>query len=243
MTRSSTRKNKAKNHVKMAESSAPPQADDLVCQLYLVVDPDHTTPDRLMLALQAAPIACALLRSSSQTPTAPSRAETAAPFIRQLQDHNIAALLADAPNLVQETRADGMHLSAAAETLPRYAECRATLSDNVIIGAHAGKSRHVAMSLAEAGADYIAFGAPPTAKDQVAAHARRLEFIAWWATLFEVPCVAMDVTSPDEAHALARAGADFIALTLPQATSDADIQSLIRTTHAAITAPDITFAS
>ena len=68
------------------------------------------------------------------------------------------------------------------------------------------------MTLAEDGADYIAFGIPPHVEDRAAAAARRLELVAWWGEIFEIPCVAFDVDTTDEAIALAGAGADFVAV-------------------------------
>ena len=77
----------------------------------------------------------------------------------------------------------------------------------------------VGAALAEAGADYVSFGAPPHLTDRDKARGRREELIAWWAPLFEVPCVAFDVETPDEAAQLAAAGADFIGVALPGALS------------------------
>ena len=42
--------------------------------------------------------------------------------------------------------------------------------------------------------------------------ARLAELIAWWAEIFEVPCVPWDVETAEEAESLAGLGADFIAL-------------------------------
>ena len=70
------------------------------------------------------------------------------------------------------------------------------------------------MVLAEAGADYVGFGAPPHLKDRDKARVRREELIAWWAPIFEVPCVAFDVETGEEAAQLAAAGADFFAVAL-----------------------------
>jgi thiamine-phosphate pyrophosphorylase len=83
-----------------------------------------------------------------------------------------------------------------------------------IVGADAGISRDDAMTLGEAGADYIAFGAPSHLKDRAKGRARRQEMIAWWSELFEVPCVAFDVETASEAAELARVGADFVAVAL-----------------------------
>jgi len=66
------------------------------------------------------------------------------------------------------------------------------------------------MVAAEAGADYVMFG-------DAGPHERRpafesvLDRVEWWAEVFEAPCVAIAATLGEIAP-LARAGADFIAL-------------------------------
>ena len=35
--------------------------------------------------------------------------------------------------------------------------------------------------------------------------------LSWWSALFELPCVAIGGITPDNAAALVRAGADFVA--------------------------------
>ena len=67
--------------------------------------------------------------------------------------------------------------------------------------ADCGASRHFAMEMAEAGADYIGLANEGEGG---------LDLIAWWGELFEVPCVALDPVEPDEAGALAGLGADFV---------------------------------
>ena len=63
-----------------------------------------------------------------------------------------------------------------------------------------GASRHDAMELGEAGADYVAFGIPPDVEDRAVAVERRLDLIAWWSEVFELPCVAFDVADAEEAR-------------------------------------------
>src|SRR5262249_52362723 len=70
--------------------------------------------------------------------------------------------------------------------------------------------RHDAMVAAEAGADYVMFGEPDAAGRRPAFDAVA-ERVAWWAQLFEVPCVGF-AASLEELEPLAAAGADFIAL-------------------------------
>jgi len=76
------------------------------------------------------------------------------------------------------------------------------------------------MLAAEAGADYVMFGEPAfgggdseshTAAGRRPPFAAVVERIAWWADVFEPPCVG-HAESLDEVAALAAAGADFVAL-------------------------------
>ena len=66
------------------------------------------------------------------------------------------------------------------------------------------------MLAAEAGADYVMFGEPDAAGRRPAFDAIA-ERVAWWAELFEIPCVGF-AASLDEVEPLAAAGADFVAV-------------------------------
>jgi thiamine-phosphate pyrophosphorylase len=99
--------------------------------------------------------------------------------------------------------------------MARYGEARDILGGRFIVGADAGRSRHDAMTLGEAGADYVGFGIPAHVEDRESARSRRLELVGWWSEIFEVPCVAFDVETAEEAARLAAAGADFVALRAP----------------------------
>ena len=58
--------------------------------------------------------------------------------------------------------------------------------------------------------------------------------MAWWAEIFQVPCVAFDVETAQEAEALAAAGVDFVAVTLPAGQSAAAARDLVAAIAAAI---------
>lgn len=124
-----------------------------------------------------------------------------AAVVAALQGRGIAALLIDDAQLARTVRADGVHLTSS----EAYEEAREILGRKGIVGAAPGETRHAAMELAEAGGDYVAFDATDGFEAQ-------LERIAWWAEIFEVPCVALAVADVEAAEALAEAGADFIAV-------------------------------
>jgi len=203
-------------------------------QLYAVVEAGEAALDRLTVALSAAEFASMLI-----LPPAGGTldAATARPLIEAAQEKNVAALIADDAQLARTLRADGVHLSATKKLADAYAEARSILGRVGIVGVDPGISRHDAMTLAEDGADYLAFGAPPHLNDRNKARARRDELIAWWAEIFEAPCVAFDVETPEEAEALSRAGADFIAIRLPVGATPAAARELVAGIAAALGVP------
>lgn len=114
-------------------------------------------------------------------------------------------VLEERADLAQRHGCDGVHLSGGDKA--RVAAVRRALGESAILGASAGDSRHLAMEVGEAGADYVSFGSfdpepqPPP-----------LEVISWWQEMMELPCVAMGGISLENAAELAGAGADFLAL-------------------------------
>jgi thiamine-phosphate pyrophosphorylase len=126
--------------------------------------------------------------------------------LRILVQSNGAALLLDGhPELVARSEADGAHLMGA----DQLKAATAALKPKYIAGCGALTERHDAMAAGESGADYVMFGEPNDGHrpsfDAV------LERVAWWAEIFQVPCVGY-AESLDEVAALAAAGADFVAI-------------------------------
>jgi thiamine-phosphate pyrophosphorylase len=145
----------------------------------------------------------------------PLDARSARPLVELAQAKGIAALVMADAALARTLRADGVHLPWSKDVVERYGEARDILGGRYIVGADAGRSRDDAMTLGEAGADYVGFGIPAHVEDRESARARRLELVGWWSEIFEVPCVAFDVETAEEAARLAAAGADFVALRAP----------------------------
>lgn len=105
--------------------------------------------------------------------------------------------------------ADGVHVERADDETLR--DLRGRLRDGRILGAGGVLgSRDAAMLAGEAGADYLLFGglfADGAAPDADAVHERA----AWWAEIFETPCIAVAARA-EEVEGLAATGAEFVGL-------------------------------
>ncbi len=118
-----------------------------------------------------------------------------------------ALLVENDARLAARAGADGAHIGGAPADL---AAALASLKPERIVGAGLLRNRDEAMGAGEAGADYVMFGEPR--RDGYTPPAgETLERIAWWAEIFEPPCVGY-AGSLDDIAPLAAAGADFIAL-------------------------------
>lgn len=131
------------------------------------------------------------------------------PLVKAARRHGVTVLMNDRPDLAVHYAMDGVHVGQ--EDAP-YAQARAAVGKTGIVGVTCHDSRHLAMTAAEKGADYVAFGAMyPTATKTPKASAS-VDIIEWWSELFEVPCVAIGGITPDNASPVIAAGADFIAV-------------------------------
>jgi thiamine-phosphate pyrophosphorylase len=158
----------------------------------------------LAAALAAADVAAVLLRlAEADERTQINRAKALAPIV---QDKGAALLLGGHADLVARAGADGAHLTGMAA----FTEAIEQLKPERIVGVGGLATRHDAMVAAEAGADYVMFGEPGAAGERPSFEAIE-ERIAWWAEVFEVPCVGY-AASIDEVAPLVQAGADFVAL-------------------------------
>jgi thiamine-phosphate pyrophosphorylase len=158
----------------------------------------------LAAALEAGDVAAVLLRlASADERTLINRAKMLASVV---QDKDVALLLDGHTDLVARAGADGAHLTGLAE----FTEAIGRLKPERIAGAGGLETRHDAMAAAELGADYVMFGEPEDNGERPSFTAIEVR-IAWWAEVFEAPCVAF-AASLDEVAPLVQAGADFIAL-------------------------------
>ncbi|SDF50644.1 thiamine-phosphate pyrophosphorylase [Limimonas halophila] len=163
-------------------------------RLYLIV-PGTTPAEQLAAAVEAGDVACVLLTDAGRD---------ARQLVEAAQARGVAVLVADDPTLARALGADGVHLNGEAPVK----KTRDALGGDGIVGVQCGRSRHTAMVVGEAGADYVAFAGTEDAPDGPADP----EALRWWQLMMTVPCVAMGGCTPDDAGRLAQAGADFVAL-------------------------------
>jgi thiamine-phosphate pyrophosphorylase len=122
--------------------------------------------------------------------------------------NDTAFILNDRPDLAAELGCDGVHVGQEDAS---YADARRALP-NGIVGVTCHDSRHLAMDAAEAGADYVAFGAFfPTQTKEPKASADP-DLLRWWSEMMVVPVVAIGGITVANAPALVEAGADFLAV-------------------------------
>lgn len=179
------------------------------CQLYLIspLDVGGHFPSQLDAALSAGPVAAFQFRVKGIDQH--KAVELAAPLQAICARHDVAFIVNDSIALAKRIKADGVHLGQS-DGDPR--EARLELGRDAQVGVTCHNSRHLAMEAAEAGADYVAFGAFfPTTTKQVE-HLAELETLQLWSQFTEVPCVAIGGITPENAKAVVDAGADFIAV-------------------------------
>jgi thiamine-phosphate pyrophosphorylase len=187
----------------------PTSPDSPPCSLYLV-SPRLSAADAgrfaktFAEALAAAPIASALVRLAAGAEGEAKR--IVAPLLGLAVSADCALIVENDARLAARLGADGVHVAGAGEALD---EALGSLKPERIVGAGALRTRDDAMTAGEKGADYVMFGEP---RDGAGAMALDLllERVAWWAEIFETPCVAYAETI-EAAERLARAGADFVA--------------------------------
>ncbi len=191
----------------------PPMNQETIsdtCRLYLITPPKielSRFADDLEAALDAGDVACVQLRLKDAGDDDVRQAAKALAPIAQSRD--VAFIMNDRPDLAAETGCDGVHVG---QDDASYEEARGLLGTDAIVGVTCHDSKHLAMIAADAGADYVAFGAffPTATKD--AKTAAEPALLADWSETTTVPCVAIGGITPENSPPLIRAGADFLAV-------------------------------
>jgi len=181
------------------------------CRLYLITPENIPDVDAfartLDEALAAGDVACLQLRLKGVDDVTISAAVNKLMPVCHKRD--VAFILNDRPDLAAQLGCDGVHVGP--EDMP-YDEARETMGRDATVGVTCKDSRHVAMEVGEAGADYVAFGAffPSSTKDDTTPV--DIEVVEVWSETTNVPCVAIGGITVENCEPIVKAGADFIAV-------------------------------
>lgn len=179
-------------------------------QLYIITPPSFN-PDNfaglLADALSGGPVASVQLRLKQ---VSDAEIIAAANVLMPIcHDHDVAFIINDRPDIANKVGADGVHVG---QDDMSYSDAREIVGEGCIVGVTAKNSRHLSMTAAEQGADYVAFGAffPTSTKEGTTP--AEISLLSWWVELFETPCVAIGGITVHNARPLIETGADFIAV-------------------------------
>lgn len=205
----------------------PTVPDRPPCRLYLITPPAIPDLDAFAAtldeALGAGDVAALQIRlKPADDGTIRAAVERLAPIARR---HGVAVLLNDRPDLAKATGCDGVHIGQEDGSL---AEARRILGPDAMIGVTCHDDRDLAWDAAEGGADYVAFGAFYPTDTKTTAHRPGLEILTVWQETVETPCVAIGGITVETAAEVARAGADFIAVSAGVWSYDAGPASAVK---------------
>lgn len=183
----------------------------MTCRLYLITPPaidDIAAFGRtLAQALDAGDVAALQIRLKDADDEVIAAAVDALSPI--CHSRGVAVILNDRPDLAARFGCDGVHIGQDDAPL---SEARRLIGKDKMIGVTCHDSRHLAMEAAEGGADYVAFGAffPTSTKETV--YRPDPEILGIWQESMQIPCVAIGGVTAENAGDLAKAGADFVAV-------------------------------
>jgi thiamine-phosphate pyrophosphorylase len=183
----------------------------MACRLYLITPPQITDTvgfiAKLPAVFEAGDVACIQLRLKGVDDDTIRR--TVAAMMPLCERAEVALILNDRPDLAASTGCDGVHIGP--EDMP-YENARKLVGEQASVGVSCKTSHHLAMTAAEAGADYVAFGAFFPSKTKEDTETASLDLIEVWSETTNVPSVAIGGITIENCSPLIAAGADFLAV-------------------------------
>lgn len=203
------------------------------CRLYLITPPvlPANFASLLAEALDAGDVAAVQLRLKDvPEPELLGIIEQLRPIA---QSRGVAFLLNDNPALAVKSGCDGAHVGQS--DLP-VKQARKILGD-LTLGVTCHNSRHLAMDAAEAGADYVAFGAFFASTTKEPPEMAEIETLKIWAQTMEIPCVGIGGITAENCAPIVQAGAEFLAVSAavwahPQGPAEG-VKAMLRAIEAA----------
>jgi thiamine-phosphate pyrophosphorylase len=182
-----------------------------LCRLYLITPPtirDAAAFARTLgQALSGGDVGAVQLRLKDASDEAIAEAVKALLPVTARAD--VALILNDRPDLAALLGCDGVHVG---QSDAPYEAARRAVGAGRIVGVTCHDSRDLAMTAAEAGADYVAFGAFHPSDTKATTHRPDLEILEIWQETMLTPCVAIGGITVANCGPIVTAGADFIAV-------------------------------
>lgn len=181
------------------------------CRLYLITPPTIEDPATFARTFEVACGGGDVAALQVRLKGVPEVVIAAA--VRALQPiaraHDVVLILNDLPDLAAKLGCDGVHIGQGDGP---YADARRAMGSDRIVGVTCHDSRHLAMEAAEAGADYVAFGAFFATTTKEAPTRADPEILSIWQENMLIPCVAIGGITVENCRPLVTAGADFLAV-------------------------------
>ena len=181
------------------------------CRLYLITPPAIDDLAAFAKALEGALAVGDVAALQIRLKDAPDDVIEAA--VRTLRPiavaRDVALILNDRPDLAARLDCDGVHIG---QRDGPFEAARRLVGEARIVGVTCHDSRDLAMTAAEAGADYVAFGAFFATQTKDAIHFPDPEILAIWQETMLTPCVAIGGITVANCRSLVAAGADFLAV-------------------------------
>ena len=178
-------------------------------RLYLLTPPapGPTFAEDLAAALDAGDVACVQLRAKNSDD---ARVVAVASSLMEIcASRGVALVVNDRPDLAQRAGADGVHLGQQDGDVR---QARAVLGHNAIVGVTCHDSLDLAITAADQGADYVAFGAFFDTATKAPKGRASVDLLYWWEELVEVPCIAIGGITAMNCAPLVKAKTDFLAV-------------------------------
>jgi len=189
----------------MASSTSPQKIHGLYA-----VTPDEADTDVLLAKVEAAlQGGINVLQYRNKAASHKLQTVQARAILPLCRQYKVPLIINDSVKLCLTLDADGVHLGADDGNL---AEARARLGAGRILGASCYNRLDLALSAAQAGADYVAFGACFASGTKPNAQVAPLQLFAQARQAVNVPLVAIGGITLNNAAQLIQAGADAVAV-------------------------------
>jgi thiamine-phosphate pyrophosphorylase len=160
------------------------------CRLYLItppaIDDIADFAGRLERTLAAGDVGALQIRLKDLSDA--MIAEATAALLPIARFHDVAVILNDRPDLAAALGYDGVHVGQSDASV---SDARRLVGPGGLVGVTCHDSRDLAMAAAEAGADYVAFGAFFPTATKATTHRPAPEILEIWQESMLIPCVAI----------------------------------------------------